>query len=559
MKPLRTTFKNLIMFGILGLGVVGSASASVSLKNGNFFIGYTDIFHSGGFEPKIERVYNSKTPFKGVFGWGWGNEYEVFLSVSADGSVVVHEYGGGAENRFVPISFNAAELDKSVVEVAKVAQAAGVVGSGEQLTAYKLKLKNDASFRNDEWEKFRSQGRLKARQLVKGTQLKSNRFSYQFITKLAEGYQRDSDTGRIEKFDERGRLVKVSDKNGNFISILNKAGYKELLDNFNRKIILRFNPKGLLTDIEGENQRRAKFTYNGQDELVSSVDVDKNAYNYKYDSLNRHNLIEIGYADKTTMGIEYYAKDKLESVKSIKDRDGTVTSYEYPSGSKEPYTVVIKVKGSDGKAVSESKYEYFNKRKADGEEWTWKLVAVADGESSETGYNESCGLPQTIKQGTQNTMFEYDGKCRVTQKATPEEITDLAYDPAVGKVSSVSKKSVETKKETSWSKFTYDPKGNLLTAKNSEGKNVKLIYDSVGRIHVLVDQEKRLVTFKYNESSKPVQISVEGLGAITIAYHNNGQIDKVDSSSGPKIASQVTQAFQELLDIIRPAGVTLAF
>src|SRR3954470_8440205 len=86
------------------------AGANVSLKNGNFFIGYTDIIYPGGFEPKIDRVYNSKTPFRGNFGWGWGNEYEAFLRVSADGSVVLHEYGGGAENRFSPVAFRVAEL-----------------------------------------------------------------------------------------------------------------------------------------------------------------------------------------------------------------------------------------------------------------------------------------------------------------------------------------------------------------------------------------------------------------------------------------------------------------
>src|SRR3954471_18998173 len=101
------------------------AFPNVSIKNGNFFIGYTDIVYPGGFEPKIERVYNSKTPFKGMFGWGWGNEYEVFLRVSADGSVVVHEYGGGAENRFSPVAFNSTDLNKAVEMIAGVAQKAG--------------------------------------------------------------------------------------------------------------------------------------------------------------------------------------------------------------------------------------------------------------------------------------------------------------------------------------------------------------------------------------------------------------------------------------------------
>src|SRR3989338_182321 len=105
------------------------AHANVSLKNGNFFIGYKDVVYPGGFEPKIERIYNSKTPFNGIFGRGWGTEYEAYLSVSADGSVVVHEYGGGAENRFSPVAFRAAELDKAVEMIGSVAQKAGVAGS----------------------------------------------------------------------------------------------------------------------------------------------------------------------------------------------------------------------------------------------------------------------------------------------------------------------------------------------------------------------------------------------------------------------------------------------
>src|SRR5438270_13920159 len=97
-------------FFALILTLAAPAMANVSIKNGNFFIGYTDIVYPGGFEPKVERVYNSKSPYRGIFGYGWGSEYEVRLSVMADGSVVVHEYGGGADNRFSPRSFNPKEL-----------------------------------------------------------------------------------------------------------------------------------------------------------------------------------------------------------------------------------------------------------------------------------------------------------------------------------------------------------------------------------------------------------------------------------------------------------------
>jgi YD repeat-containing protein len=553
-----------VMFLSLVTAALGSgAQANVSLRNGNFFIGYTDIVYPGGFEPKIERVYNSKTPFKGIFGWGWGNEYEVHLTVSADGSVVVHEYGGGAENRFNPVAFRSEELGKAVEMIAGVAAKAGFAGTGAQLEAYKKKLRTDAIFRNDEWEKFVKSKALKRRELPQGAQLHSNRFSYQFITRVKDGYVRQFDNGRIEKFDEDGKLARISDKNNNFIDLkYGKDGKLEkITDNFNRKIFFAFNARGLIEKIQGENGKEAVYKYNDLDELVFSKDVDGNAYTHKYSSDRRHNMVEIGYADKTTMQMAYHDRNKHENIRSVKDRDGSVTEYDYltDASDKGHTSVALNVKGADGKMISQSKYEYFLKTKADGEEWTYKMVSSIDGDRTETTYNECCGLPLLIKRGTEETSFQYDTKGHVTKKTTPSEVTELAYDPKVGKVTKVSRFSKVNKKQISWSTFQYDDKGNLKFAKNSEGKGVQLFYDTNGRIRSMVDQGRRQINFKYNENSKPVEITDPALGTITVSYTNSGEIKKVESSAGRKIALQVTSAFQNLLDIIRPAGVSLSF
>lgn len=546
-----------------------SSEANVSLKNGNFFVGYTDIVYPGGFEPKIERVYNSKTPFKGMYGWGWGNEYEVYMTVSADGSVVVHEYGGGAENRFIPVAFKSEELNKAVETIASTAQKVGAVGSIEQLNAYKKRLASEAAFRNEEWEKFRAQGKIPARQLTNGTQLHSNRFSYQYITKVAGGYLRNFDNGKVERFNEQGKVTRIQDKNNNFIEIsYGKDGrIAKLIDNFNRKMFFTFNAQSLLEKIEGENGKKAEFKYNAAAELISSKDVDGNAYTYQYgnarkgDSGRRHNMVQVGYSDKTTMDVEYYGQEKLESVKSVKDRDGTLTSYAYEfDGADKGHTVVsVNVKGAEGKVISTSKYEYFLKRKADGEEWTYKLLTTLDGDRTETTYNECCMMPMLIKHGGEETAFEYDTKGHVTKKTTPTEVTELTYDPKASKVTKVVRYSKANKKQVHWSQFQYDAKANLIFAKNSDGKGVKLFYDNNGRIKSLVDQNRRRIDFKYNENSKPVEIRDPSLGAITVSYTNSGEIKKVDSTAGRKIALQVTSAFQNLLDIIRPAGVSLSF
>ncbi len=545
------------------LTVALPAAANVSLKNGNFFMGYTDIVYPGGFEPKMERVYNSKTSYRGIYGWGWGTEYEAYLTVSADGSVVVHEFGGGAENRFVPSGFSKADLEKAVEMIVGAAQKAELVGKGEQLERYRSKLRTDASYRNQEWENFRSKGKLQPRTLPVGTQLQSNRFSYQYITKVQDGYIRMFDNGRIEKFSNDGRLMKISDRNNNFIDLAyGKDGHlQKVVDNFNRKMFFKFNNQGLLESIDGENGKHAEFKYNGLKELVMSKDVDGNVYKFKYSSDQRHNMIEIAYVDNTTMQMTFYGRDLNESIKTVKDRDGTITEYKYEFDKvdKGHYSVGVDVRGSDKKLLSSSKYEYYMRIKPDGEEWMYRMITTLDGDRTETTYNEQAGLPSEIKRGTEVTKFEYDARGHVTRKETPTEITQLSYDQKVFKVNRVARTSKSSPTDTYWSEFQYDDKGNLVFAKNSESKGVKLFYDQNGRIRSLLDNAKRRIDFKYNENSKPVEITDPTLGSITVSYTNSGEIKKVESTAGRKIALQVTTAFQNLLDIIRPAGVNIGF
>jgi len=547
---------------VIALAASPGASANVALRNGNFFVGYMDIIYSGGFEPKIERVYNAKSTYRGIFGWNWGNEYEVFLTVGPDGSVVVNEYGGGAENRFVPVGAKAQDVANAVDLISKAAQETRFIQPGS-MPEYRKRLAAEAAFRNQEWERFRIAGKVQPRKLADGTQLISNRFSYQYITKVAGGYLRSFDTGRVDKFDESGHLVKTSDKNGNSIELAyGKDGrLQKIQDNFNRKMFFTFDTRGRVEKISGETGKEATYKYNAGDELVWSRDVDGNTYSFRYSGDGKHNLVEIGYSDKTTMQIAYYGPERLYSVKSVKERDGSLAEYDYEIDAKNRGRVAVGVtnKTRDGKLVSTAKYEYLMKYRADGEEWTYKMVSVLDGERTETTYNECCGLPLIIKRSGEETSFEYDRKGRVTKKVTPNEITELAYDAKSNKVSRVAHFSKQNKNDSRWSEFQYDEKGNLLFAKNSAGKGVKLFYDTNGRIKSLLDQSKRRLDFKYNEASKPVEITDPNLGSITVSYSNSGEIKKVESSAGRKIALEVTSAFQNLLDIIRPAGVSLSF
>lgn len=538
------------------------AQANVSIRNGNYFISYTDLEYAGGFGTKVDRVYNSKTPYNGMFGWGWGNEYEVFLVVSADGSVVVHEYGGGAQNRFDPTSFNAAELSKAVDLIVDAAKKTGTVSSADQLASYKSRLTTDAQYRNDEWNKYRQAGKVAARKLPVGAKLTSNRFAFQYLVVTNNGYQRISDSGKIEAFDTNGRLLKVQDKAGNHITITyTKDGlWEKVVDNSNRKMFFTFNKNRKVIKVQGESKKIAEYQYNDQDELIQAKDEQGGVYRYKYSNDKRHNLVQVDGPD-ASMQIAYYGKDKLENVKSIKDKDGTVTEYDYENvgAGKDWLKVGVKVKGTDGKVITQSKYDYQFRRKPTGEEWTYRLTTDLDGMKTETTYNECCALPILIKRGSEETTFAYDPRGRLLKKVTPNEVTELSYDAKAGKVAQVKTARKGAGAKSEWSQFKYDTKGNLVFAKNSSGLGVQLLYDAQSRIKTMVDHKKRRLDFKYNENNKPVEIRDPKLGAIAVTYNNAGDVQSVDSKGGRDIASQVSGAFQNLLELIRPAGVSLSF
>jgi YD repeat-containing protein len=546
---------------VLGVVIVAPrpGDANVSLKNGNFFIGYTDIIYSGGFGLKIERVYNAKSGFKGIFGFGWGNEYEAYVSVSADGSVVIHEYGSGAENAFVPEALDGEELRGAVEAIVRVATSTQAIRQ-EQVASYRQRLETDASFRNLEWEKFRDLRLLSGRSLPVGAVLVSNRFGHQYIKRVRDGYVRVHGNGRSDLFGLDGRLRRVTDKNENFIDFVydENGRVARMTDDAGRTIRFTVNSRGLVEALIGENQRKATYEYNDRGDLIKSTDVDNNVYEYEYD--DRHNMTTILYTDKTRMEMTYYSPELHENIRTVRDRDGTITRYTYVGdpADRGHFQVVVDVRNSDGAALSRSAYEYYIARLPDGIEWTKRLVTDLDGEVTDTTYNPA-GRPVRIVRGGEETTFRYDGKGRLTYKETASEVSELEYHPIVGKVTQVRRASKVGAKRETWSRFRYDDRGNLVFGENSEGQSVTMTHDDKGRILEMDSGQTRLRFVSYNRDSKPTEIKVFGLGSIRIEYTEGGAIKKVESDEGRKIAVEVSSIFQRLLGIIRPASVSLSF
>jgi YD repeat-containing protein len=527
--------------------VVSSAWAGVNLKNGNFYISYTDIVVPGGGKKlEITRTYNSKSTEVGWFGFGWGSDFETKLEVSADGSIVIHEHGAGGRSRFVPKSPVDPELaSKKIVEAMRKRTSI----TDQAATQLIARLKTNAELRHTYALNFKVETNIAA-----GTVLYATDRGAMELHVLKDGYKRSFGDGKVEFFDKQGKLTKIADKSGYSVAFDYKNGSLfSIKDSQAKQVFFSWYSNGKVKELWSAGDKKAEYKYNG-DDLIYSKDVGGNVYEFAYDK--SHNLSEIKYADKTKMQIRYEPKTLF--VSEVMDRGGDSTKYEYGADPKRPddhYWTGVTKKGFDGKPVK-NRYEYDIKTKPDGSKYTYKIITEINNVKTETIYSECCSLPIKIARGKHVTNFEYNEKGLLTKKnSTKGDFVNIEYDQAIWKI----KKVVNNE---GWTEFNYDKIGNLTTAKNSVGKAVLLVYDTKGKITKMVDddqksKQRRTLAFQYNAMGKPVVIEMEKVGKINVAYDNYGEIKKVDSEAGHKMALQVTQAFQNLLNIVKPAGVNL--
>ena len=540
---------------ILLLLVAATSFAGVNLKNGNFYISYTDIVVPGtGKTLDITRTYNSKSTERGWFGFGWGNIFETKLVKSPDGCVVIHEHGAGGTTRFCPknpVDPNKAS-QKIVDAMRKKSQSITDVAAKSLLK----KLKNNAELRHAYARKFNVKTNIAA-----GSTLYSNQRGIQEVKVNKDGYVRKSNDGKKEYFNKLGALVKIKDKNNYVIDFKYKnKRLASIRDSFAKQISFEWYANGKVKKMWSANDKKSEFKYKG-DDLVYSKDVDGNEYGFEYDS--SHNLVKVVYNPNRKKGVkEDSMKMKYENktffISEITDRNGDTTKYTYGSNPKNPkdhYWTEVEKKGFNNKVVK-NKYEYEIKTRPDGSRYTHRIFTKISGIETETIYSECCGLPIKIARGKHVTNFEYNKKGLLTKKeSTRGEFVRIKYDKVHNKISEVVNKS-------GWTKFSYDKKGNLKLAENSRKKKVLLIYNNKGKIQKMVDKngktkKARTLSFKYNSLGKPVVIKMDKIGAINVAYDNYGEIKRVESKQGHKMALQVTQAFQNLLSIVKPAGVNL--
>lgn len=539
---------------VLLLTAAVQAQALVDMKNANYSNTWVDMDVPGsGYDLRVVRTYNSRSLFNGMFGFGWCSDFETALDITAEGNLKVKECGGGMEVTFSPREIAKKDVESTINSIVTKMKSDKKVGQTEEFYKnLRSQLTEDDDARADYARQYNISVPIK-----EGTKFSANGREVEHVIFNKTYYTRNLVDGSSQRFDLKGRLTHMYDKNGNFLKFeYDKDTLRDITDNNSRRLTFKYYPNKKVKTISGPNGLMAEYKFaNNLDDLTSVKNAWLKTYTFAYDDL--HNLTKATWPDKTFIVVKYDKKN--DWVMGFTDRDKCVENYTYDVSNSDPKSYYSStVKKTCGKEVTaDNKYEFWHKQRADGQYYLQRVQSNVSGNTTDITYHEVFGKPLSIRRNSEKISYEYYSNGQVKIKATPQVRMSYEYDPVVKKVNNVTSTFYNDKGKksaTKTSKFKYDKKGNLVFAENSDGQKITMTYDNKGRIATITDQAKKVVKIDYEDRfGKPSVVTRPGLGTIKVTYKPSGEINKVESKEGPSVAMQVASTFNNLLDVVAPA------
>jgi YD repeat-containing protein len=569
------------LFWVFLTGVFTKAAFGITVNrlNGGANIIYIDFSIAGSVVPlELVRSYNSitatteNTGWLGAFGWGWTSAFETTLTTTPERHVLLRDGATGNTVTFRPEkddpkardafydSIKKAYFDRKQGHPVSVSEMAKLQLPDKILS----RLKTDPQYRLEMAAKYDVTVAI-----PHGELLISSEYGYQTLQFKNNQWIREKD-GVTQLFDNEGRMIRQSDKNGFYFNYKYSTTQRQLMEisDQDKTMSLKFTWRAdRIVEIIDNRGHRSRYTYDASNNLIAVTDSNNQAFAYRYEAKRfPHLLTRIDYVtesikDKVYRELRY---DDNGLVLYHRDKDGTEVSYSYGKGTNDPENNFWTKSMKKYKGINEEEYdEYLVKNRPDGSKYLYKQETRLNGVTTITTFTACCGKPSTLNRNGKVTTFKYNESGLLLEKVGPKEDVRLEYDPRWKKVTKINQNGFV-------SNYEYDKFGNLVKAFNSHKERVALRYDRYGRITEMTDPEGKQINFKYGDTGKPVVIAEKGVGTIKIDYDGEGRIRRTQtilaSEKGRKpseiksqeVIRKVMKGFQHLLDIIRPAGVNLA-
>ncbi|KAB3527512.1 RHS repeat-associated core domain-containing protein [Alkaliphilus serpentinus] len=468
-----------------------SVGEPVNIITGNYYSIDEDLLIPDiGIDLQIVRSYNSLDERTGIMGKGWHTNYDSTITINAstgnatitypDGRILVYQPVAGTNNYTSP---------ESIFDVLEK-QSDG---------SYKLELKNKQIYT------YNNSGKLTAI-----TDRNNNTITLQYDGNGNLSYVIGASGKRLTFSFENGRIRTITDPalrtiKYTYDSLGNLLEVKGLNGGIKK---YTYNSYGL-TSITDENNK--KFIENHYDQyrrVVLQYDEDRNPTTYSYNTLTMENTYTFNgtttkykyndrlYIERETFydnTYQEYTYDQWGNRKSIRDRNGNITNYNY----------------------------------------------------DERGNLLSITAPQPLGYVT---TFTYDGDDNLKEINTPEGgKVNYDYDSKGNLIKATQKlndlESVETN-------YYYDNKGRLIKIVDPENNETILEYDNEKQPEKIIDPELNELQYNYDDLGRMVNI-ITTYGTTTYRYNNNDDVDKIISPMGD-ITRMIYDPVGNLTKYIKP-------
>ncbi len=521
---------------------VSAASAGVDVRRGSFSEIATDLDANGdGFKLRIQRIYDSRSSYNGMFGHGWCSELEAQVQLLPEGAANLVECGEGRRTQYSPTEANSRlpKIADEIVEALEKRANAKRVGNRADL---RERLLRDSVLRQ---RAARAVG-IRAAPLRPGSKLRAQgtpgEMAYDGFTFVVEDAR-----GRIRKFSSAGKLQSIHDRSGHWLKLAYREGKLiSISDDLGRKLNFVYDPsKGKVREIRGPNGWNVVYKYDG-DLLVSADGGEGFKSAYQYDSAK--NLTRVTRADNTTVAAQYdREKDRLLRI----DLNGECSeSYSYAPASDHLKVKATKVCGN--RTTAEGSLVFGYRHQPDGPAALATLETTSKSEKTRIELGPA-GRPVAAVQNGRTTKFSYLPDGRLASRTNADLAHAFAYEGRSARVSAVTTSyfhpggKVRARK---WTKYKYDVRGNVVHAKSSQGRAIDLKYDRRGRIQAFRAKGEREVSIAYDDRfGKPKTISQAQTGSLKIAYDGRGNLKSFAPKNAP--AEKLLTAYYGLADLLR--------